>query len=46
MDGDGSSSGEIFVPRRTGSGGGDENCLRLWAEETKVDSRPGDTKGW
>jgi hypothetical protein len=47
MDGGGSSSGEILlVPRRTGSGGGDANCLILWAEEGKVDSRTGVTKGW
>ena len=48
VDGGGSSSGEILVPRRTGSGGGgDENCLRLWVEESKVDSpRPGVPRGW
>ena len=47
MDGGGGSSRKILVPRRTGSGGGDEICLRPWAEEeSKVDSRPGDTKGW
>ena len=46
-DGGGSSSGEILFPRRRGSGGGDANCLRLWAEvESKVDSRTGVTKGW
>ena len=44
-DGGGGSSGEILVPRRTGSGGGDANCLRLWAEEeSEVGSRTGDTR--
>ena len=48
MEGGGSSSGETLVPRRTGSGGGDANCLRLWAEEeSKVGStRPGDIERW
>ena len=44
-DGGGGSSGEILVPRRIGSGGGDANCLGLWAGESKVDSRPGVTRG-
>ena len=47
IDGGEGSSGEILVPRRTGSGGGDVNCLKLWAEEESiVGSRPGDTTGW